>query len=168
MSLTGRPRSPPFLLVSSAQICIASSPEVPLTARPPVKGMLKPIVTGAPDGVSAWVPSDAVRMTATAAAMAVRADLPGVLGRNMFPLKISVFAKLHARFPHPRCQRPDIGEDGIDEAGLGGVVGLEVERETLYQGGADNGGVGGVRHGSGLFRGPDAEADPDRQPGEPA
>src|SRR5215471_7438457 len=53
MSLTGRPSSPPFLLVSSAQICIASSPEVPLTASPPVSGMLNPIVIGVPAGASA-------------------------------------------------------------------------------------------------------------------
>src|SRR5438132_12480138 len=66
----------------------------------------------------------------------------------------------------PRGQGPHVGEDGVDEAGLGGVVGIEVEGEALDEGGADNGGVGGAGHGGGLFRRSDAEADRDRQRGE--
>ena len=46
MSLTGRPSKPPFLLTSSAHICIASNAALPLAARPPVSAMLKPILMG--------------------------------------------------------------------------------------------------------------------------
>src|SRR6266404_5461511 len=68
----------------------------------------------------------------------------------------------------PRGQGAHVGEDGVDEAGLGVVIGIEVEGEALHQGRADDGGVGGARHRGGLLRAPDAEADRDRQRGEPA
>jgi len=66
------------LLVSSAQICIANSPEVPLTASPPVSGMLKPIVIGCPDGPSARLTAEAADITAAAATITL------VNRRNMF------------------------------------------------------------------------------------
>src|SRR5208282_2816893 len=99
----GRPSSPPSLLVSSAQICIASSPEVPLTASPPVNGMLKPIVIGCPDGASAKTAVEADIVIATAAATAAPADLSRVLCRNIFPPEISyceaIISAPHARPP---------------------------------------------------------------------
>ena len=62
-------------LVSSAQICIASNPEVPLTASPPVSGMLNPTVIGCPDGPAARTGSGSVNKTDTAAATADNAKL---------------------------------------------------------------------------------------------
>src|SRR5262245_57379490 len=46
MSSTGRPRRPPFLLISSFQICIASSAGLPLAESPPVSAMPRPILIG--------------------------------------------------------------------------------------------------------------------------
>jgi len=72
-------------LVSSAQICIASSPEVPFTASPPVSGKLKPIVIGGPDGASAGAAADAASMIVAAVAipsMNLRNMLPPLLGRS--------------------------------------------------------------------------------------
>ena len=64
-------------MVSSAQICIAKSPKVPLTASPPVSGMLKPIVIGVPDGASASAATDAASIIAVATTI-----IPNF--RNMF------------------------------------------------------------------------------------
>ena len=76
-------------------------------------------------------------------------------------------AKLLARLPRSLRQCPYIGEDGVDEAGLGAAFRVEIEGDTLNQGGADDRGVGGARHLGGLFRGSDPKADDNRQPGEP-
>jgi hypothetical protein len=65
-------------LVSSAQICIASSPEVPLTASPPVNGMLNPIVIGGPEGGSARTVPKLATKTASADATE-RATFPGMI-----------------------------------------------------------------------------------------
>src|SRR5271169_1414430 len=46
MSLTGRPSSPPLALMSSSQICIATSDILPLAARGPVSDILKPTLIG--------------------------------------------------------------------------------------------------------------------------
>src|SRR5712672_2624249 len=76
--------------------------------------------------------------------------------------------RFSSRITHPLGEGADVGEDGVDEAGLGGVVGVEVEGEALDEGGADDGSVGGARHFGGLLRSADAEADGDRQSGETA
>jgi hypothetical protein len=52
----------------------------------------------------------------------------------------------------------DIAKHGVNEAGLGTAVGLEIESQALNQGRADDSGIGGARHLGGLFWGPDAEA----------
>jgi hypothetical protein len=65
--------------------------------------------------------------------------------------------KLLSGTPHAIGQCPDIGEDSVDEAGFGVALGVEVEGETLDEGRADDGGVGGTRHSGGLARGADAE-----------
>src|ERR1700730_9202969 len=85
----------------------------------------------------------------------------GVTGARRRPLPISIPGP-----DDPRGQGPHVGEDGFDEPGFGGVVEVEVEGEALDQGRADDGGVGGAGHGSGLLRGTDAEADRYRQRGE--
>jgi len=72
-------------LVSSAQICIASSPEVPFTASPPVSGMLKPIVIGGPGGASASAAAEAASVIAAAA------TITPMSFRNMFLLSRSSF-----------------------------------------------------------------------------
>jgi hypothetical protein len=87
----GRPSSPPFLLVSSAQICIANSPEVPLTASPPVNGMLKPIVTGVPAGASARaapsIPTKIAMADANHCVTFLNMFPPPITTRSSFPRK---------------------------------------------------------------------------------
>jgi hypothetical protein len=46
MSFNGRPSNPPFALVSSIHICVASSDTLPVPASPPVSAMPMPMVIG--------------------------------------------------------------------------------------------------------------------------
>src|SRR4051812_35494994 len=72
MSLTGRPSSPPFALTSSAQICVASRPLLPLTASDPVSAIENPIVIGSPLGALAgvWAIAEAASSSPAASAPA--------------------------------------------------------------------------------------------------
>ncbi len=82
----------------------------------------------------------------------------------MFPPESSCVSVSYVpRAAHPRGQCADVGEDGVDEAGLGAAIGVEVEGEALDERRADDRGVGGARHCGGLRRGLDAEPDRDRQ-----
>src|SRR5215472_18376172 len=46
MSVTGRPSSPPLALISSSQICMATSDILPLAASGPVSAIPNPILIG--------------------------------------------------------------------------------------------------------------------------
>src|SRR5215470_5867734 len=79
MILTGRPSSPPFLLVSSSQILAPSSACLPLAASGPVSAMEKPILIGSPAG--AWALAG-VRNRATAAVARNEANTPRRFSRT--------------------------------------------------------------------------------------
>src|SRR6185295_15505530 len=66
MIFTGRPSSPPFLLVSSSQILAPSSACLPLAASGPVRAIEKPTLTGSPDG--AWAAAGTVNAAIAAVA----------------------------------------------------------------------------------------------------
>src|SRR5215471_2855094 len=75
MSLIGRPSSPPFALISSAQICLDIRWALPEEASPPVSDTPKPILIGscacaeksAPDNVTAAAASSDSRRRAFSA-----------------------------------------------------------------------------------------------------
>ena len=70
-------------LTSSAQICVANSPDLPLTAREPVSAIEKPIVIGSPPG--AFVPGAAVWAMAPCAAKSSAAKAAKIFFAIMFP-----------------------------------------------------------------------------------
>src|SRR5215471_3759357 len=74
MSFTGRPRRPPLALMSSSHIWYAARIALPFEARPPVKGMEKPILIGSA-AIAGLAPSMMPVGSARAAAMNERRNI---------------------------------------------------------------------------------------------
>src|SRR6185437_10584641 len=135
MSCTGRPSKPPLALMSSSQIFMATSADLPLAARPPVSAMPKPILIGS----AAWASRAAPPATSAAAAIiaakqrpAIRYPLLSVIAHpSRFPygwrylmLVLSALASQHLTEPSWRGKAPSIsnGEEAMrlvafDDAG---------------------------------------------------
>src|SRR5215472_10826520 len=79
MSRTGRPSSPPVALMSSSQIFIARSADLPLADSPPVSAMPKPILIGS-----------AVRAGAATAMAASAKVKPVTQARTAPPVKLFI------------------------------------------------------------------------------
>src|SRR5262245_25964147 len=114
MILTGRPSSPPFLLVSSSQILAPSSACLPLAASGPVSAMEKPILIGSPAGTWALA---GVRNRATAAVARNEATTPRRVSRASIASSswlmrlvardfLAVLLLLSRRTENCRCCRP--------------------------------------------------------------
>src|SRR5689334_16767264 len=63
------------------------------------------------------------------------------------------------------CKGFDVGKHAGGEAGRSLAVRIEARFHAIDDGGANDGGIGVARHGRGLLRRPDAEADAHRQLG---
>ncbi len=81
------------------------------------------------------------------------------------PLRSSTIMRrrLPPRAAHAAGERGDIGEHGLDQAGLRSVFLVERGRDALHQRGSNHRGVGYARDLGRLLRGLDAEAHGDRQ-----
>src|SRR2546428_3715165 len=106
MSSTGRPSSPPFLLTSSFQICMASSAGLPLAERPPVRAIPNPILIGSAARATGMSPTAATR-TSVATTTPINARV-----RFMDSLRGDVYYTAEALRSFLKL------DDGLDGAGL--------------------------------------------------